>query len=172
MPAIYLVARYIEENTVRFWKRGVNGKRQQTGVVYFGESKRRGDAWVPHGHGRQTGIKSIHREGAPVAGKESLPMCLVYAAVLADFASPWKYFIPFAFDSLYPSQTVPASLERMSSYTCMSRFVTVKRPRRRVLGNQGRCSSSVFRRAADSLPSMKIGRGHLQMRWRVAIGFT
>ncbi|CAN0098039.1 unnamed protein product, partial [Sphacelaria rigidula] len=45
------LVRYIEENTVRFWKRGVNGKRQQTGVVYFGESKRRGDAWVPHGHG-------------------------------------------------------------------------------------------------------------------------
>lgn len=42
----------MEENTIRFWKRDITGKRQQTGVVYFGESKRRGEAWVPHGHGK------------------------------------------------------------------------------------------------------------------------
>eukprot|EP00752_Nemacystus_decipiens_P004683 g4271.t1 len=43
--------REMEANTMRFWRRDVTGKRKETGVLYFGESKRRGDAWVPHGHG-------------------------------------------------------------------------------------------------------------------------
>lgn len=43
--------RDIEANTMRFWRRDITGKRKETGVLYFGESKRRGDAWVPHGHG-------------------------------------------------------------------------------------------------------------------------
>lgn len=36
---------------MRFWKRDVTGKRKETGILYFGESKRKGEAWVPHGHG-------------------------------------------------------------------------------------------------------------------------
>ena len=36
---------------MRFWKRDVTGKRRETGVLYFGESKRHGDAWVAHGYG-------------------------------------------------------------------------------------------------------------------------
>ncbi|CAM9154596.1 unnamed protein product, partial [Hapterophycus canaliculatus] len=43
--------REIESNTMRFWKRDVTGKRKETGVLYSGESKRKGDAWVPHGYG-------------------------------------------------------------------------------------------------------------------------
>ncbi|CAM9984852.1 unnamed protein product [Scytosiphon promiscuus] len=43
--------REIENNTMRFWKRDVTGKRRETGVLYSGESKRKGDAWVPHGYG-------------------------------------------------------------------------------------------------------------------------
>lgn len=43
--------REVEENTMRFWKRDITGKLKETGVLYFGESKRRGDAWVPHGYG-------------------------------------------------------------------------------------------------------------------------
>lgn len=46
-----LFCRDIEANTMRFWRRDVTGKRKETGVLYFGESKRCGDAWVPHGHG-------------------------------------------------------------------------------------------------------------------------
>lgn len=41
----------MEGSTMRFWKRDVTGKRRETGVLYFGESKRHGDAWVAHGYG-------------------------------------------------------------------------------------------------------------------------
>ncbi|CAM9277889.1 unnamed protein product, partial [Pylaiella littoralis] len=45
------LTREVEENTMRFWKRDITGKPKETGVLYFGASKRRGDAWVPHGYG-------------------------------------------------------------------------------------------------------------------------
>lgn len=60
MGLIYF--RDIEENTMQFWKRDVTGKRQQTGVVYFGDSKRRGDAWVPHGHGKRRRQRARERQ--------------------------------------------------------------------------------------------------------------
>lgn len=38
---------------MRFWTRDAKGDRKETGVSYVGESKRVGDAWVSHGHGKQ-----------------------------------------------------------------------------------------------------------------------
>ncbi|CAM9528433.1 unnamed protein product [Ascophyllum nodosum] len=56
--------RRLEERTVRFWRRDVTGKRRETGVLYSGESKRAGDAWVPHGHGEYRVNTEIIYEGA------------------------------------------------------------------------------------------------------------
>ncbi|CAM9844118.1 unnamed protein product [Ectocarpus fasciculatus] len=55
--------RHIEENTMRFWKRDITGKRKETGILYFGESKRQGEAWVPHGHGEYRAHGEIIYEG-------------------------------------------------------------------------------------------------------------
>lgn len=43
---------------MRFWRRDITGKRKETGVLYFGESHRRGEAWVPHGHGTKKSVCS------------------------------------------------------------------------------------------------------------------
>eukprot|EP00904_Undaria_pinnatifida_P000154 jgi/Undpi1/10139/HiC_scaffold_28.g12593.m1 len=64
-----LMIRDMEANTVRFWKRDITGKRRETGVLYFGESKRHGDAWVPHGYGEyrvhgETIYEGRFRDGA------------------------------------------------------------------------------------------------------------
>ena len=57
--ARHILCRDIEANTMRFWRRDVTGKRKETGVLYYGESKRRGDAWVPHGHGTTLSFRAI-----------------------------------------------------------------------------------------------------------------